>query len=363
MKNIIRMLLTAVISLFIVSAFPVSVFAYEYGEPNLDEMIQVKKVGEKEITAISANDVNRIRISKSKTYRDKTDEEKLEEIFVALQMDLTEPQLEEALKMVDLTDIGAIRTSTIYLEVDEYGNQNQISKEEALSLSSVDNSVQVLSSETGPTASHSMAKPQDSKDGYMRQTFSAIYTPHYSGTNSTIGRYVILGVCQWLKDPVWTMTDAISLGGEDFQWRKFHTNISNYNLLLTYDMVQYYSNGESIVTSEADTYDEDDANIDSYKGVYFSFNLPTFGVNTESSVTFYNFSFLISAIARVRDYDDPGQELGIRMRYSHTYFSLTTNISFDWLSDDPLVISTTASVVSKYYDCSDGWDYAEHYYA
>lgn len=43
MKKIIRMLLTMVVSLAIVATFPVSVFAYEYGEPNLDEMIQVKK--------------------------------------------------------------------------------------------------------------------------------------------------------------------------------------------------------------------------------------------------------------------------------------------------------------------------------
>lgn len=49
MKKIIRMLLTTIISVTIVATFPVSVFACEYGEPNLEAMIQVKKVGEKKL--------------------------------------------------------------------------------------------------------------------------------------------------------------------------------------------------------------------------------------------------------------------------------------------------------------------------
>ena len=247
--------------------------------------------------------------------------------------------------------------------MDEFGNQNIISKEEALCLNSVDNSTQARSSETGPTASDTMEEPEDSKDGYMRQAITSIYTPHYNGTNSTIGRYVILGACQWLKNPFWRMTDAISLGGEDFRWRKFHEDISNYNLFLTYEWVEFYNNGDtSVVTQKSESYDEDDANIDSYKGVYFSFQLPTWGVNEEGSIA-CNLSFLISAVARVQYYNNPDHEIGVSMRYSHTYFSLTPNISFDWLSDDPLVISTTASVASKNYDCSDGWDYKDHYYA
>ena len=90
MKKVIRMLLTAVISLTIVATFPASVFAYEYGEPNLDVMIQVEKLAEKEISFISAEDINRIRVSKSRAYRNKTDEERLEEIFVALKMGFNE---------------------------------------------------------------------------------------------------------------------------------------------------------------------------------------------------------------------------------------------------------------------------------
>ena len=49
MKKIIRMLLTTIISVTIVATFPVSVFACEYGKPNLEAMIQVKKVGEKKL--------------------------------------------------------------------------------------------------------------------------------------------------------------------------------------------------------------------------------------------------------------------------------------------------------------------------
>lgn len=361
MKKVIRMLLTAVISLTIVATFPASVFAYEYGEPNLDVMIQVEKVGEKEISFISAEDINRIRVSKSRAYRNKTDEERLEEIFVALKMGFNEQQLEEALKLVKITDIGAIRTSTVYLEVDEYGNQKQISEEEALVLSSVNNETQ-RSSETGTNGSYSMPEPIDSKDGYMRQTFSAIYTPHYGGTNAMVGRYVILGVCQWLKNPIWRMVDAISIGGDDFRWRKFHDDISNYNLYLTYEKVDFFNNGDtSTITTNTVEYDEDDANIDAYKGVYFSFQLPTNGANQDGSITCNDISCLITAIARVQDYNNSNQDIGISMRYAHTYFTLTTSISFEWLSDDPLVISTTPTVVSKYYDCSDGWDYAEHY--
>lgn len=354
MKKIIRMLLTTIISVTIVATFPVSVFAYEYGEPNLEAMIQVKKVGEKEITSISASDVNRIRISKSKAYRDNSEEERFEEICIALGIDLNETQNKEVASNVLLSDIGAIQTSTVYLEIDEEGNQKEISEAVALSTTQ-----EIEGAQETKYDSFISRNPDEENDGKMKQQLTIFYTPHYNGTGTTPDRYFFLGLCEWLDEPFTRRTDCIALIGSDFRWG---SEDENYTLYACYHLL-LMQDGECVMDEDiVETIGGSEAEVSSFAGVFFEYNLPGDILTNNSYKDCTNFSFMMLAVGKVSMDVSAVNNIGIDFVYTHSITSLVLNIGFSWSGTGPNAsIGVSPTTTTKKYILHDAWSYQRHY--
>lgn len=132
MKRMLKVSLSVVLTVLLLFSFPSTAFAYEYGTPDLKTMVKVQKHGNKESRFISGRDVNRIRISKSAKYKNKTDREKLKEIFEALEINIKDKQFEAVCQTLKLSDIEDIHTEVSYIKTDENGVQTGVSKTEAL---------------------------------------------------------------------------------------------------------------------------------------------------------------------------------------------------------------------------------------
>lgn len=354
MKKVIKMLLTVVMSLTIVATFPVSVFAYEYGEPNLNDMIQVKKVGEKEITSISADDVNRIRVSKSRKYRDKTDDERVEDIFVALGVDLNEAQKEEIDSNVSLSHIGGIQTSTVYLEIDEEGNQKEISEVVALSTTQVVEGATEIKNDSTITR-----EPEPETDGKMKQQLTIIYTPHYSGTGTTPDRYVFFGLCEWIDEPVTRRTDCISLLSPDFRWSDYD---ENYSLFASYHRLTMEDGVCTMDEEVLEEIDGSEADVSSYAGVFFEYNLQDALWSPSTYVKYTDFSFMIMAVGYVSMDVSAVNRIGIDLVYTHSKTSIALNINFSWSGTGKTAsISVSPTTTTKKYTLADQWSYQRHH--
>ncbi len=343
----------AIITIF---SFPITTFAYEYGNINIDSMVKETKIGEKRITSISPICVNQIR--NSRMCNRKGGDAIFVEMLQCLGITLEEAQYQNVLESVSLSDIGSISTATVYLEFDEQGNEKIVSEEKAMNA----HAQNTVNPRVASVSNSSV--PETSSNGYMRQQITIIYTPNYHGANTTVGRYVFLGSCEWLVMPVFRKTDCICISGTDIRWNnKYADGISNYSLIVSYDVTDYMSNGTSLTHSELETYEDDVATVGSYQGVFFDYNLPNNSSNAQESVTFSNLTFVIMAIGRVHNYSNANQQLGVDLSYIHIQFSLQTDITFDWLSDSHIVVCTTARTTEKEYKHSYSWDYARDYYA
>lgn len=69
MKKLGKLFLVILLSLTIITSLPISVFAYEYGTPDLDEMIQIETNGHTKIYSINKTNINRIKNSRSRKYK------------------------------------------------------------------------------------------------------------------------------------------------------------------------------------------------------------------------------------------------------------------------------------------------------
>ena len=354
MEKIVRMLLTVIVSLVIVASFPVSVFAYEYGELNLDAMIQVEKVGEKEISFISAEDVNRIRVSKSKKYRNKSEDQRLEEICMALGLDLNDAQKKELNTNVALSHIGAIQTSTVYLEIDNEGNQKEISEIDALSTTQI-----VEGAEETKSDSFLTRNPEEEIDGKMKQQITIIYTPHYNGVGTTPDRYFFLGLCEWIDEPVTRKTDCIALLGTDFRWNDAD---ENYSLNVGYHLLTM-DNGVCIIDEDVmEEIDGSKAEVSSYSGVFFEYNLKDNLWSPSTYTRYTDFSFLITATGKVSMDVSAVNNIGIDLVYTHSTTSLALNVDFAWDGTGIIkTISVSPTTITKKYTCADAWSYQRHY--
>lgn len=351
------------------------VFAYEYGEPNLDEMIQVKKVGEKEITSISASDVNRIRISKAKTYRDKSDKERLMEVLGALGVDLNEFQKEKAMSMVSLSDVGRVQVSTTYLQINTDGTQIEIGKEDALIKTVENNSVQLLSTTTEPVKTDT-TKTYTSvleEDGTMEQQLIVIYTPHYDGVGTTPDRYVFIGVCKWIIPPVTRKTDCIAFLSTDFRWNNKgiddnviddtdEDEISNYNLLVTYTLTENRDGQFYLRDDFSESFDENDAEISSLNGAFFEYNLKNDIITITSSTTYTNFGFMMSAIGKTTLMPTSVQNVGVDFMYVHAVTSLVLSPNYSWSGEsEGSSIGVSFTTTTRKYIHGYTWKYYEDY--
>lgn len=360
MKKVFKILVMVVLTATIVLTLPLTSFAYEYGKIDIDTMVVETKKDEKVITSISANNINRIRNSKSKKYKNLSDEKKLEEILIKLGVDFNDAQKDEIMSNVKLSDVSNISTSTAYIEVDNNGKQKIISKEEAMIAIEKNNDVATIASETGPTTHHG-TEPETSSNGYMEQVIVAFYTPNYYGVGTTKGRYAFIGRCTWLIPPLVHKTDCIGFYSADFRWedKNKNDNLDQYNLLVAYQCSinnNYNEDGGYIAN-------EDKASVSQSKGIFFTYDMPKNVTSDAGSFYFYNFEFLITAIGYTNLSVNAANYIGIDLVYTHTQFSLTSTVSFNWVADNPFAVSTTLTSQTKNYIHSHSWKYSNDYYA
>lgn len=368
MKTLTKTAIILILTLLLLFAFPATVFAYNYAEPDLSTMVETEKVGKKEIKSISQRNLAQIKNSKAKTMRMKSDTDKLQDVLNSLGFQTNAAQFNHIDETVSLSEISNLKLEASYIKSDSAGNTALIDKTEVAEALYAAQTPQPYAAAPFSTLTHSHNSQEElSSNGYMLQQVLIIYTPHYNGTNSTIGRYVVFGMCLWLTDPIYRANDAISLGSTYLEWNnKWDDNNSNFNLLITFDVETVVSSALLKKEQGGFAYDATDANVSSAKGVYFKFNLPnnTIPIVAGDSTTFSNFGFLISAIGRVHDYDDPTQQLSVDLRYAHLRAALNFTAGLSWSSTAPKVSFTSAFSVQKvYYDHHYSWNYYNDFYA
>lgn len=370
MKKIIKSLICLILALIIISSFSTSVFAYEYGPFDVKSLIKVEKKGNTEIYSISSENINRIKNSKSKKFKNISDEEKLNCIFEALGFDIEAQQQKIIYKNLSLAQIGSIEIEKTYVKVGANGSQEVISKNEAFAAAKTKNetlesinpvaySGVMVASDTGPTASHGNEQPIVDPNNYMEQAITVIYTPNYNGPGTTPGRYAVMAGFDWLTSPFARKTDCMGLYTDQFNWvDRIPGEDSNYVFLASYYKYLYDENG-NIVSSEeivADLY-EDDAIISNAYGFCFKYNLP----NNFLQMRYSGFTFLVFGVCRVKNYAVPKQSLSISSEYVHVKSSLSVSPSF---SIGPVGISVSGISTQKtIFSGSHEWDYDKDYYA
>lgn len=187
MKKLLKTTIAIALVIIISFSFSTTVFAYEYGSFDIKSMVKTEERGTIEISCISSEDISRIKNSKALKFKNKSDEEKLEEIFNALNFNLNEQQSDKVNEVISLSQIENIRIETTYIEADENGTQKKISKKQALeaaeaknnylaSLSPTEYYEIMTTSDTGPTASHGNPEPIiDSKKTYVSTNCCYLY--------------------------------------------------------------------------------------------------------------------------------------------------------------------------------------------
>lgn len=368
MKKTIKTICSILLVISILSIYPLTAFSYDYGAIDFDRMISVKDSSLCEIHSINRENINRFKNTKLSSYKEKTDTEKLKELFSALDFELSDAQFETATKDLKLEHIESIRIETTYSKEDAEGKQTGISKNEAMQIAEQEkanllngNAIrerETLSNTKLLNNSHS-GNMIYSPDGCMKQQIAVIYTPNYYGTGTTIGRYVIFGTAQWLKAPNTRSKDAISLSSSDFKWANIDYNNPSHSLLVSYTEYVYDSNS-NLVSQETlnDAYDDHSVTVSEDLGVYFEYNLPNNKVLMP--IIYGDISFLIVSACRVRDYDDATSEISIGIRYIHLKKVLSFAASYSMTS---VGVSVNEKYKPVYYDSSYSWDYVTDYYA
>lgn len=351
MKKIGKSILAFLISTAFILIQPISAFAYEYGTLDFDSMVQKEQIGKKTVTSISTENVNRIKNSKSKKVKKKTDKEKLTEILTCLDIDLDERQLEEVHSKVKLSDVGKIETSTGYLVFDEEGTQTEVTEEE---LMNIDNALPMQKSIADNTITHDIP---EKVDGSMRLQMIIVYTPHYHGTGTTPDRYAFIGTCEWLKEPlnVARKTDCIAFKSNDLRWEKLGEDA--YSMIVSYHMLTM-QDGVPIIDEQCyETFDEKDASVSAINGVFFEYDLPNDRISLKNYTKFTDIGFLISAVGKIDQFSttDKFKNVSIDLLYKHTRIAFSPSISFSW---DGKAVSATIGVTQSSTDIRD----FEHYY-
>lgn len=359
MKKTVKTILAMIISTAFVVMQPLSAFAYEYGTLDFDSMVQKEYVGKKTITSISTENISRIKNSKSKNIRKKTDKEKLTEILTCLDIELDERQLEEVHSKIKLSDVGKIETSTGYLVFDEDGTQTEVTEEELIN---IDNASQMQKSIADNTITHDLP---EKIDGSMKLIMVIVYTPHYHGTGTTPDRYVFMGGCEWLKEPsnLARKTDCIAFDSRDLRWENL--GVGAYNMIVSYHMLTM-QDGVPIIDEQCyETFDENDASVSPIRGVFFEYDLPNDRISLKNYTKFTDIGFLITAVGKIDQFSttDKFKNVSIELLYKHTKITLSPSISFSWNGE---AVSATIGVTPSSTDVRDynlphTWDFKIDY--
>lgn len=367
MKKAMKAICSLILILSILSIYPLTVFAYDYGTIDLEKMVSVQNAGLREMRFINGENINRLKNTKLSSYKEKSDTEKLKELFSALDLNLSDAQFETAVKDLKLEHIENIYVETTYSKEDLKGKQTLISKDEAMQVAEQEKK-DLLSgdtirkaatvSDTQPLSNHG-GNMIYSPDGCVKQQIAVVYTPNYHGTGTTIGRYVVFATCQWLKAPTHRSKDAFSLCSSDFKWENIDYNNPSYSLVVSYTEFVYDSNS-NLVSQETlnDTYDDHSVTVSEYQGVFFEYNLPNNKILMP--IIYGDFLFFIAGVCEVDDYDDPTQNISVGTRYIHLKKVLTFSASYSMTS---IGLSVSEKFNPVNYDTSYKWNYAMDYYA
>lgn len=363
MKNLQKTILAFFLATLLLFSFPATVFAYEYAEPNPNSMVEFKKVGKKETRKICASQINKIKNTKARQYKAKTEKEKFVELLSALDVEVMSSQLDYISTVVSLSEIESMQTSTIYSKIDQNGDETVLDKEAALTAASA--------AETNIRTSnidHRLSPEKISSDGYMKQQILLLYTPDLYGNQTTTGRYVVFGIFQWLTTPLNRWTDAVSIGSlGDLNWyNKGADNRSNYGMIMGYTMEIKDSANPNNNSIQEITHNipESQADVTLSKGAYFTYDLPNnvyaFGANTQS-IYYKDFTFIANATGRVHLYGYAQQQLSVGISYVHIRTTLKSNISYNWLENKMSLTPVTVGTTKKTYEHMHTWDYSLDY--
>jgi hypothetical protein len=351
-------MIKAVLSLFLTICLLCEVnlmsFAYESQAFEIKDLVVTRMDGNKKIRELSKQGMDRIK--KSRKFSKENDV--IENVFLAFDIDYKEEYL-KSLEDINLSHIDSIKSETCYLKVDEFGNQEIVAEADALknagAIEATNYNVSTMP-RSGATNSHITDPPEISPDGYMKQTIALLYTPNYGGTNASVGRYVVLGLCEWLTTPSTRAVDAIALLSEDLRWA--NTGDDLYNLIVTYSENKYTVSTNTLTSTEVTkTFDESDVTISVSYGAYFEYDLP----GNKLLTTYTDFSFFMTAVGRVHDYNNYDVQLAVGLEYVHLKNALSINPSFSFAGG--LDLSVSSINIPDYYSCSYSWDYEEDYFA
>ncbi len=333
-------------------------------------MIKIEKDGYKEIRSINAKDVNRIKDTKSYMYRNLSDSEKLNLIFRELGYNMNTQQIQKISEKLSLSQIGNMHTEKTYIEVDENGNQQNVSESKAVEAAKIRNEkfAELKSTEyqrimtmsdISPTTSNGNAVPVIDEKNYMAQMIFVIYTPNYNGKGTTPGRYAAIATFEWLKAPTIQGTDCMGMYTGQFNWiDRIPGDDSNYFFMSSYKKGYLDINGNYLPTEEINEFkEEDEAIISNTSGFCFSYKLPGY----IPQVMYSNFTFMIFGICRVKNYNDADQSLSISSEYVHITNLATIGLSF---SIGPLGIDVSGFLPgAKPFPGAHEWNYKIDYYA
>lgn len=365
MKKFFKIVSSVILTLALSLSFLTTAFAYEYGEIDIKSMVVTEKVGEKMNYYISGNDIIRIKTSKSMSMKSKSDYEKLYDIFTCFDCDMSNKDKEIICSKLDLGVIEGIRISESFLEIDENGNEKIVNKEYALSQSNAVNKAQQNKANSS-TEWHG-SDPEDFKSGlitYMRQQIISVYTPHYNGNKTTPGRYLFIGMSEWLFDPVNRKKDCVTLSSSHFTWA--NKSSGNYSGTLIYD-VNTYQNGMLVSSvEEAKDLNDYDLTVQTTTGAYYVFQMPLSspGLFQDTAVKCCNIRFIFIGLANTTLKPELLNDIGVDLIYSHTKKGVSSSLNFGWSSEGKFSFGVATNVNNnghKEYKHSFSWSMEDDY--
>ena len=215
-------------------------------------------------------------------------------------------------------DAVSLETQTIYMKANADGTTSIVSEEECLTAVEARNTA--ASTAAATTSDNDGWGNWTSEDGYLRMTISSAYIDPAS-MNGQKGWYNFHTWYEWLIVPNYRLTDAMSIAAPACTWDTLNADNAYYSSA-------YYVARD--INGNSSSFDEPSKTTQDLtvtaEGIYYEWDMPLNGGNTITYIQFY-----VLARARVTDFSSPKQ-VGIYIRYVHTYPILTTNPSFQWSS-------------------------------
>lgn len=221
-----------------------------------------------------------------------------------------------------MEDAVSFQIQVVYMKANEDGTTSVISEEDCLSaMEAQQNAIATASGDNDGWGNWT------SSDGYLRMTVSSVYIDP-SSMNGQKGWYYFHTWYEWLIVPTYRLTDAMSIAAPSCTWDTLNANNAYYSSA-------YYLAKD--VNGNTGTFNEpvkttQDLTVAS-EGIYYEWQMPIDGGNTVTYIQFY-----VRARARITDFSS-SKQVGVYIKYVHTYPILTSNPSFEWSSTGDIGVS------------------------